>query len=306
MPLANWILSVGRNNRTLLKPILDRLQLGALHSARREQGLDDLAGELARIVPSVEDQYTTVPISSPVMTCKVRSQHAFQVGLALKAIDMALAEATVTKAPFTIVDIGDSSGTHVAYIRRLLATIGKYQGIEVRTLSVNLDSAAVAKIRAKGLDAMLCRAEELHARGVDAGVLLSYEMLEHLNNPVEFLDSISRDVPCGCFAITVPYLRRSRVGLHHVRRGAAGMVTLETTHIFELAPEDWKLLFRHAGWEPVFEEVYLQYPRHSIWRATQPMWRLLDFEGFYGVILKRNRVWADRYSTGAQPTQTPP
>ena len=55
----------------------------------------------------------------------------------------------------TLVDIGDSSGQHGEYIRAL-APAGKVG----RFVSVNLDPVAVEKVRARGGDAILCRAEE--------------------------------------------------------------------------------------------------------------------------------------------------
>jgi hypothetical protein len=53
--------------------------------------------------------------------------------------------------------VGDSAGTHLTYLKTLLDR----QGVQARTLSVNLDPVAVEKIRARGLEAIQCRAEAL-------------------------------------------------------------------------------------------------------------------------------------------------
>lgn len=95
--------------------------------------------------------------------------------------------------------------------------------------------------------------------------------------------------------ITVPYLRKSRVGLHHIRNNHRDNVNAENTHIFELGTEDWKLIANHSGWVVVKEKIYLQYPRRSLWHMTKPLWRRFDFEGFYGLILKRDEAWSSKY-----------
>jgi len=73
-------------------------------------------------------------------------------------------------------------------------------------------------------------------------------------------------------------------------------MSAENTHIFELSPEDLQLLFKFAGWSVVFERIYLQYPRKHWLRITKNYWRMFDFEGFYGVILKRDSTWSKLYT----------
>ena len=46
----------------------------------------------------------------------------------------------------------------------------------------------------------------------DIDVLTSFEMLEHLQDPIGFLKSMS-SVDCDKFVITVPYVSKSRVNL---------------------------------------------------------------------------------------------
>ena len=53
----------------------------------------------------------------------------------------------------------------------------------------------------------------------------------------------------------------------------------------------------HAGWTVVNEVIYRQHPFWSVWVLMKPIWKKLDYEGFYGVILKRDRTWAQLYQS---------
>lgn len=276
---------------------LEWLQTRSLCAAGREQGLAALADRLNAIVPDLSQQYTSFTVEGRMRPLKVRLQHAFQIALALRAVRLALeAPRAARDGELAIVDLGDSAGTHLTYLKALLAEGNSLGARTLRCLSVNLDPAAVARIRARGLEAVLGRAEDVvEAGGLDADIGLCFEMLEHLTDPIRFLDTLSRNGSCARLLVTVPYLRRSRVGLHHIRRGERFQVSPENTHLFELSSADWKLVFAHAGWAVREEEVYLQHPRRSPWRLLQPAWRLIDFEGFYGAILEPDRAWADLY-----------
>ena len=89
---------------------------------------------------------------------------------------------------------------------------------------------------------------------------MSYQTVEHLNSPITFLKSISQNSNCEYFLLTVPYIL-NRIGLEHIRENSENKVHAENIHIFELSPKDWKLLFKHSGWEVVKEKIYYQYPR---------------------------------------------
>jgi hypothetical protein len=255
----------------------------SLLRAIREQGLEQLFLRLSSLVEDISDQYSGFKLDTPYLQASVRGLHAFQVRLGIDAIkDMDCA---------TIVDIGDSAGTHLQY---LLGILGADRRLTCR--SVNSDPAAVKKIRAKGLDAVLVRAEEIDGYSLEADVVLCFETLEHLTDPARFLYGLSSRAGASRLVVTVPYVRRSRVGLSHIRRGRADRVSAENTHLFELNPEDWKLLVRHAGWNVVKDAVYLQYPRWGLFRFTKPLWSRFDFEGFYGMILTKDPTWSSRYA----------
>jgi hypothetical protein len=278
-------------------PMLEKLQVWSLRAAIRQQKLSDWCEKLRKAVADINDQYTTFSVDTPFMETKIRGQHAFQMRLLFKAVNALAKAKPEAKKALTLVDIGDSAGTHLAYLKALVAQDQRLSELGFDSFSVNLDPVAVKKIKAKGFKALHCRAEELvEKHDVRADVFFAFEMIEHLKDPVGFLDSLSRQGGADVFVLTVPYLSRSRVGLHHIRQGRQEPISPERTHLFELCPEDWKLLFKHAGWRIAEEQIYRQYPR---WTPASPalrnFWRKYDFEGFYGAILERDRSWADCY-----------
>jgi len=275
--------------RSIKKTIAGRINNILIHSlvqSTEERGETSLKNRLMSIVPDISEQYTTFRIDSKdnYINTKVRAQHTFQTSLTLKTIELLINKTCERK--IKIVDIGDSSGTHLRYLEGLKEDYS----IEIQSMSVNLDPEAVRKIKSQGLDAMQCRAEELHLvnGGVSADVFLSFQMLEHLFDPVSFLHSMAVHAACSYFVITVPYVKTSRVGLHHLRNNLQQEVWAENTHIFELCPGDWDLIFRFSGWEIAARDLYKQYPSSGLLSWTKYLWRRLDFEGFYGVILKKS------------------
>ena len=104
-------------------------------------------------------------------------------------------------------------------------------------------------IRKKGLSAVHTKAEDLQNYNIKADIFLCFEILEHLMNPCYFLHELSTKTNAEFLVITVPYLKNSRIGLHHVRGNRKETVNAENTHIFELCPTDWKLLVQHSGWK---------------------------------------------------------
>lgn len=278
-------------NKSRLQRLLARMQRASIWSAVREQHLDRLSKRLAEIVPDLTSQYTTFSIDNDFLRVKIRSLHAFQINLLIKAIDY-----IPQKESIYIVDIGDSSGTHLIYLDSILKNDVKFASCNLKYLSVNLDPFAVDKISSKGIRAILCRAEDLYENyNIKADLIFSFEMLEHLYDPISFLNILSEKSVSEYFVLTVPYLSQSRIGLDHIRHRQKRVVCPENTHIFELSPNDWKLIFQHAGWKIVNEAIYRQYPYWSVWRLLKPLWKKLDFEGFYGAILKRDRTWAELY-----------
>jgi len=119
-----------------IKGILKRVVFNAmrysLYLACKEQSLLSLRRTLDQAVPDLSDQYTTFTINSKYVPDKVRSLYAFQISLVLDVLSL-LNNNTVKY----IVDIGDSSGTHLQYLHSM------FGDSHVRSLSVNLDPVAV-------------------------------------------------------------------------------------------------------------------------------------------------------------------
>lgn len=274
-----------------LRHAVEWAQTRSIRAALKEQKLVESMDRLERIAPDLSSQYTEASIDSDYLTLAVRALHAFQMSLADDAL------ALLDDGETTVVDIGDSAGTHLRYLSEL------HPELSLRCLSVNVDPVAVARIRAIGREAIEARAEDLTDHGVDADLFLSYETLEHLEDPIRALRDLSYRTTCQAFVVTVPYVRTSRVGLYQIRAGDRVRRTPEATHIFELSPEDWRLLFRHTGWEPVRERLYLQYPRRGGWRLSKPLWSHTStfgsHEGFWGAILRRDHSWSDLASASA-------
>jgi len=261
----------------------------SLRSAIREQGLWSLLEECRCIVPDISDQNSWSNETSEYRRyaeIKMRGMHVFQVRCALDAIEL------IGRPGLHIIDLGDSSGNHTKYLKHLTAQ----RQIE-RVISINLDPVAVEKIKSKGGEAILCRAEELDLRNLKADLFMSFEMVEHLMDPARFLYKLASANSAEYFLMTVPYCRRSRVGIRHLRLDSSlpEKLTADDVHMFELAPEDWNLLALFSGWRPLFTRTYWQYPRYSPLRVTRSLWRTLDYEGFWGVLWRRDLSIAKCY-----------
>jgi hypothetical protein len=264
-----------------------RLSTASIRSAVREQHLSGMIAECQRIVPSLRDQYTHASKYPEFTEFKIRAIHAFQTQLMLRAVQVVATK--VTDRGINVADIGDSAGNHCAYLRALSPIPINH------TVSVNLDPIAVEKVKSKGGHAVLCRAEDL-SLDTPIDLFLSFETVEHLTDPTRFLHQLAVKGGCDHLLVTVPWRRVSQVGLHELRGSTLPeRLTAEGMHIFELCPQDWLLLARFSGWKPIFTQIYRQYPRFSPLRVLAPMWRSLDFEGFWGVMLTRDLLVADRY-----------
>jgi len=110
------------------------LLVNSLIASTKERGEADLKKKLESIVPDLSDQYSTraLDMNDRFMVEKIRSQHTFQINIFLKNIKYLIDK---KKDVINIVDIGDSSGTHLKYLKNLLS----YLPIDIQILSVNLD-----------------------------------------------------------------------------------------------------------------------------------------------------------------------
>jgi SAM-dependent methyltransferase len=268
-----------------------RLSAASIDAAAAEQGLLELRDRLRAILPDVTDQYTLELDAEEYgryWERKMRTLQAFQVRCVLDAL------AEVGRQGMVVADIGDSSGNHAAYIKALApaGTIGRF-------ISVNLDPVAVEKVRRKGGEAVLCRAEELDLQNIRPDLFLSFQMVEHLTDPLRFMHALAEKGSADHVLFSVPYRRSSRFGGGHLRMPEQRMpasMTPEEVHMFELSAADWALLVRVAGYRVRWQRVYRQYPRHGWLRMTQPLWGRYDFEGFLTLFLERDLSLARRYT----------
>lgn len=264
-----------------LKKMGRRILSESVKTAIAEQGLGEMYERLERILPDISDQYSNKGTETEFLLTRVRALHAFQISLVQKALQ------SMKYRKIRVIDIGDSSGNHLLYLKNM------YKNID--SLSINLDEHAIRKIRKKGLKALNIRAEDLTPKSIGADVLMLFETLEHIHDPCGLLRTLS-ETNCKFLVLTVPYVRHSRVGLHHIRKNIPLKHNAENTHLFELSPEDWKLIFKHSGWEVVYEKIYFQYPRRNPLSIAYFYFKNMDFEGFYGAVLKPNKCWKERYT----------
>jgi len=276
------------------KIFFDYLLYASINAALKRQKIYYLLDKLMKIVPDISEQRTYTVISGKYQELKARGQHAFQMHLFERAVRL------IGKDNMTVVDIGDSAGTHLQYIKSLCSDIN------IRTISVDIDKKAVEKIQSKGMEAIHSAAEDLDlGKDTPIDLFVTFEMLEHLVNPCLFLHRMAVHSKSDYMVVTVPYRKRSRVAINYVRYAISNCdynadiinthVKPEQLHIFEFSPEDWKVIMTFCGWEVVDSSTYLQYPKWHVLYPLKYIWRYFDFEGFFGVVLKKNTCISDRY-----------
>jgi len=254
-----------------IKSLYDSFRMYSIKLASKQQRLD--RKELEFIIPDITEQYNTSVLDTKYLNLKVRAVHAFQIDLIKR----------ICKDGYYISDIGDSSGNHIIYTEAFFNNI--------ISTSVNSDSKAVKKIRSKGLHAEKRTAEDYVENVKEADLVFLFQTLEHFENPISFLKKAKNHTKR--MIITVPYLKNSRVGFHHLRdtNHPFWQGEPEDLHYYELSPEDWKLIFEFTGWKVKYEKIYYQYPRWVpiVSWLLKRYWRRFDFEGFYGVILTNEK-----------------
>ena len=267
--------------------LYERVAKVSINASLVENGMWPMVKRLKNIVPDISSQYSFgMEQFNDYMYLKMRGIHAFQCSLMLTAISDMSGESLI------VIDIGDSSGTHMMYLKELVK--GK---LDIDTISVNLDPRAIERIKARGLKTIHCRAEELGLDDKKIDLFTSFEMVEHLHNPAIFFRRLAKKNTCSKMLITVPYLKKSRVGLYYIRANSAKPIYAEEEHIFELNPEDWTLLFKHSGWKVTHSKIYYQYPRKIPFLRSilAVFWRMTDLEGFWGAILEKDIAVSDLY-----------
>jgi len=199
----------------------------SLRLALKEQGLEALYERLGTIVRDISHQYNTDDLDNNYWATKIRAEQSFHTRLMLRA-----AEAFDVRS---VMDIGDSAGTHIIYLLTL-------SGREMRTKSLNIDPKAIEHIKRMNLEVVEADAEKYDFGEGNYDMLLVFDTLEHLQNPQKFLEKLSQ-ASCKVLVISVPYLKRGRVTLRNIGLQQVGVIPKGEAHIWEMCPEDWGLTF---------------------------------------------------------------
>lgn len=262
------------NIKDRLRSYIEKIKWWSLRNAVKRQGLNLYDNDIS-------DQYTEMKIEKgSFLEYKLRSLHSFQVDLVL---DILASKCFFKRKPLNLFDIGDSSGNHILLLKRFYKNLN--------TVSFNCDYKAIRKIKAKGLKAEMVRPDHNVNDWIrcawlpKADVIMCFETMEHMTNLVSFIKNL-KDVT-NTFVFTVPYVRKSRIGFHHMKGKNAGS-SPEDLHVHELSPKDYDIIFRHYGWKNKVGRIHWQYSKWNVlWPLLALFWYLIDYEGFYGAIYVR-------------------
>jgi len=241
-----------------------------------------------KILPKLEDHYATVKLSGENLL-RVRMLICAQAIFVKRIINQF--ENLGAKIE-SYVDIGDSDGS----TRMLLEKSINNQG--VKSLGINIQKKAVELIRKNSLEAECMDAMDLNAQTRKFDLVFVFETLEHLPNPIGFLENM-QDVVNKRLIISVPLIVNSRVGLRYLTgKWTYGEIpTIANNHIYELSPKDWTKLFWHTGWRVDHEWKVRQFPKRGLLKMLmQYAWRKISFEGFYFVSLVKDSKYSSQYT----------
>ncbi len=122
----------------------------------------------------------------------------------------------------TVLDIGDSNGLFV----RSLGQDG---------ISANISDETTRYLKSKGLEVVKADIEYLPFRTGSIDLVLSFETLEHVKNPVRALEEAGRICRQSCI-ISVPYVEKTYINRAGNRYGERYFLH----HIFEFCPADFR------------------------------------------------------------------
>lgn len=232
-------------------------------------------------------QHYSIPVDNKEVEQRIRLLVAAETVFVRKAIENVIE----ANGRCSYADVGDSDGS----VRLLL---NKYSyGDKLSHVGINLQKNAVEKIRSKGLDAICADALSLGDQGASYDIVSAFETLEHLSDPIGFLQDI-RKVTNNRLILSVPFIRKSRLGLAYTSNKwpKDKAPSIENTHIFELSSLDWKKIFLHSGWKVENEWKLIMFPLNRLSRLIlQPFWRFVSFEGFWFVSLYKDSEFSSQY-----------
>ncbi len=277
----------------LKRKVFDRLSsLAVRRAVRQNPSLQQMWDLSNKVLPGLGDHYATIQIKDEEGLLRLRLLVCAQVLFVKKVIAYLKTHGQQVNS---WVDVGDSDGA-----ARLLFLASVDSGDAIKTLGINLEKEAVALIRSKGLEAEHMNAMDLHKKGIGCDLVSVFETLEHLPDPIGFLESM-QEVVGQRLLISVPLIVRSRVGLRYLSKQwePSKKPAYSNNHMFELSPTDWKKLFQHTGWAIDEEWKVRQYPRRGLLKnVMQAAWRRISFEGYWFVSLKKDKTFSNQFTKG--------
>ena len=119
--------------------LIQKISKWSVSHSVRENKFVELIERLRQIAPDISRQELTAMSGfNDYWELKRRALQAFQCAMMLKSLE------PLTVKNLTVVDIGDSAGTHMLYLKELTK-----EKFDIDTIGVNLDSAAIEKLRQK-------------------------------------------------------------------------------------------------------------------------------------------------------------
>jgi len=180
---------------------------------------NELTDEQARLHFGAEE-----PLESEHQRRGVRYFHAWRLQVLRERIGERLATARM-------LDVGDTDGL-------MLKHLGK------DGLGFNLAPAAIANIRANGVDAQLGDGQELPFDDGSFDYVLCFETLEHVESPAQLLGQLARVcAPDGRVFVSIPWVPQTHI---HARDPS---ISRGYGHIFEFARDDFASLVTHTPLE---------------------------------------------------------
>ncbi|HUK37608.1 MAG TPA: class I SAM-dependent methyltransferase [Methanomicrobiales archaeon] len=131
----------------------------------------------------------------------------------------------------TVVDLGDTNGI-------FLRSLGK------KGIGVNLSGPAVRSLRARGLETLQADIGSLPFRDDSVDVVLLFETLEHVPDPIRVLREIGR-VTKRSLVLSIPLVGRTAI---HGERYDPGRPAAQH-HIFEFSVPDFREIVTHTPFE---------------------------------------------------------
>jgi SAM-dependent methyltransferase len=190
---------------------------------------EEMTDEQARMHFGAEE-----PLEHEHLRRSVRYFHAWRQHILRERIGERLSDAR-------ILDVGDTDGL-------MLKHLGK------DGLGFNLAPAAVANIRANGIEAQLGDGQELPFDPGSFDYVLCFETLEHVEDPIRLLGQLERVcAPGGRVFVSIPWVPRTFIHARDpgINRGYG--------HIFEFSRRDFGSLLTHSGlslrWEAVCDLI---------------------------------------------------